>query len=168
MAAGGPRIMPLMMGKQKAAVFPDPVCAHAMRSRPASEIGMACRCTGVGRTYLHRRMLSLSASPRSISAKVETGGGTSRPLVSTGMSSYASKLIPEFWCSSNGAGSAAAAASESAKGLGSRSHRPGRGLPEPKAEAAGRERRPGAARGGGAEEGRGAEEEERLRRWGGT
>jgi hypothetical protein len=33
-------------------------------------------------------MFSLSAAPRSISAKVETGGGTSRPEVSTGMSSY--------------------------------------------------------------------------------
>jgi hypothetical protein len=30
-----------MIGKQKAAVFPDPVCAQAMRSLPAMEIGMA-------------------------------------------------------------------------------------------------------------------------------
>jgi hypothetical protein len=157
-------MIPLMMGKQKAAVFPDPVWAHAMRSLPAREMGMAWRCTGVGRTYLQRRMLSLSPAPRSISAKVETGGGTSRPLVSTGMSSYASKLIPVFSWSSNGAGSAAAAASDSAKGFGSRSQaRPPRGRPPtPKLRpppGAGRERRPGAARVAG--EGAAAE---RLRR----
>ncbi|WVZ60931.1 hypothetical protein U9M48_010885, partial [Paspalum notatum var. saurae] len=68
--------IPLMIGKQKAAVFPDPVCAQAMRSRPAMEIGMACRCTGVGFTYLHLRMFSFTASPKSISAKVLAGGGT--------------------------------------------------------------------------------------------
>lgn len=33
--------IPDMIGKQNAAVFPDPVCAHAMRSRPAVAMGMA-------------------------------------------------------------------------------------------------------------------------------
>jgi hypothetical protein len=41
LAEGSPFMMPLMMGKQKAEVFPDPVCAHSMRSLPASKIGMA-------------------------------------------------------------------------------------------------------------------------------
>ena len=50
-----PRVrMPWMMGKQNAAVFPDPVCAHAMRSFPAREMGMAYFCTGVGFLNLHR------------------------------------------------------------------------------------------------------------------
>ena len=37
-----------MMGKQKAAVFPDPVCAQAIRSRRARPMGIAYFCTGVG------------------------------------------------------------------------------------------------------------------------
>ncbi|MFS7916106.1 hypothetical protein Hanom_Chr02g00173221 [Helianthus anomalus] len=61
-------------------------------------------------------MFKLSASPKSISAKVLTGGGTLSPLVSTGMSSYASKLIPVFSCSTNGC----SVPSSSPKGLTSR------------------------------------------------
>ncbi len=85
-----------MMGKQKAAVLPDPVCAHAIMSRPPRPMGIAYFCTGVGFVYLQRRMLPISASPRSRSSKVSMCAGTSRPLVSTGMSSYASKLMPVF------------------------------------------------------------------------
>ena len=36
------------IGKAKAAVFPVPVCAPAMRSRPSSTRGIACAWTGVG------------------------------------------------------------------------------------------------------------------------
>jgi hypothetical protein len=34
-------MMPWMMGKQNAAVLPEPVCAQAIKSRRLSEIGMA-------------------------------------------------------------------------------------------------------------------------------
>ena len=61
------RMMPRMMGKEKAAVLPDPVWAQAMRSRPASAIGMACFCTGVGFVYLQRAMLLSSSGPTSMS-----------------------------------------------------------------------------------------------------
>lgn len=37
-----------MMEKQNAAVFPDPVCAQAIRSRRARPMGIAYFCTGVG------------------------------------------------------------------------------------------------------------------------
>ena len=49
---GGPllRIME-MMGNKKAAVFPEPVCAHAIRSLCAIMIGTAYFCTGVGFMY---------------------------------------------------------------------------------------------------------------------
>ncbi|CAN6372732.1 unnamed protein product [Urochloa humidicola] len=96
------------------------------------------------------------------------------------MSSYASKFMPVFWWSSNGAVPSVEVGggrgSELAKGSGSRSHDrgPPRGRPpklpdpaaaDPKVEgpAPGRERRPAEEEGGGVEE----EEEERLRRWGG-
>jgi len=35
------------IGSAKAAVLPVPVCAPAIRSRPASTSGIACSCTGV-------------------------------------------------------------------------------------------------------------------------
>ena len=44
-------MMALMTGSMKAAVLPDPVCAQAARSRPASAMGIAYLCTGVG--FLH-------------------------------------------------------------------------------------------------------------------
>lgn len=84
------------MGKQNAAVLPEPVCAHAIMSRPARPIGMAYFCTGVGLVNLQRRMLAIRPSPRSSCSNVSTCAGTSWPLVSTGMSSYASKLMPVF------------------------------------------------------------------------
>ena len=37
----------LMMGRRKAAVFPDPVCAQAIRSLPAITVGREYLCTGV-------------------------------------------------------------------------------------------------------------------------
>jgi hypothetical protein len=42
-----------MMGQQKAAALPDPVCAQAIRFLPARKIRMACFCTGMGFTYCH-------------------------------------------------------------------------------------------------------------------
>lgn len=54
-----------MMGKQKAAVFPDPVWAQAMRSRPCRQMGMEYRCTGVGLVYLHRFTLPPRLGPKS-------------------------------------------------------------------------------------------------------
>ena len=70
------RRMLVMMGKQKAAVLPDPVWAQAIRSRPARPMGMLYRCTGVGLTYLQRFTLAASAGPRSTSWKVVIGSGT--------------------------------------------------------------------------------------------
>ena len=83
-----------MMGKQNAAVFPEPVCAHAIRSRPASLMGIAYFCTGVGFLNLHRSMFLFTEAPKSMSEKSLMGSGTFSPEVSTGMSSYASKSIP--------------------------------------------------------------------------
>lgn len=44
-AAGAGRLLhlmiPLIIGKQNAAVFPEPVWAHAIKSLPASDIGIA-------------------------------------------------------------------------------------------------------------------------------
>ena len=37
-----------IIGKRKAAVLPEPVCAHAMMSKPAHRMGTAYFCTGVG------------------------------------------------------------------------------------------------------------------------
>ena len=87
-------MIPWMIGKQKAAVLPEPVCAHAIRSRRLSEMGIAYFCTGVGFLNLHRWMLRLMAAPKSMSAKSLMGSGQSCPDVSTGMSSYASKSMP--------------------------------------------------------------------------
>mmetsp|Transcript_10503 Transcript_10503/g.44686 ORF Transcript_10503/g.44686 Transcript_10503/m.44686 type:complete len:252 (+) Transcript_10503:1011-1766(+) len=85
--------MPWMMGKQNAAVFPDPVCAHAIRSLRAMEMGIAYFCTGVGFLNLHRSMFLFTAAPKSMSWNVlmdSSHGGEH----STGMSSYISKSIP--------------------------------------------------------------------------
>ncbi len=49
-------------GIRKAAVFPDPVCAQAIRSRPPRIMGMECFWIGVGRSYPHRQMFSYRSS----------------------------------------------------------------------------------------------------------
>lgn len=59
------RVMLAMMGKQKAAVLPEPVWAHAMRSRPCRQMGMEYFWTGVGLSYLQRLILAFSPGPRS-------------------------------------------------------------------------------------------------------
>lgn len=92
--ATGPRYVLPTVGRRNAAVFPDPVWAQAIKSRPASEIGMACFCTGVGLSYFARRTLFIREGAKSSSANELHPSGTSAPLTSTGMSSYLSKLIP--------------------------------------------------------------------------
>ena len=117
-----------MMGKQNAAVLPEPVCAHAIKSLPARDAGMAYFCTGVGFLNLHLFTFAFTLDPRSRSSKEEIGAGTSRPLVSTGISSYKSKSKPVFSpvkifvASESGSFRAAArsSASCSANGLSSR------------------------------------------------
>ena len=49
---GGPPLQIIeRIGKRKAAVLPEPVCAHAIRSLLPIMIGTACFCTGVGLLY---------------------------------------------------------------------------------------------------------------------
>mmetsp|Transcript_17081 Transcript_17081/g.59917 ORF Transcript_17081/g.59917 Transcript_17081/m.59917 type:complete len:277 (-) Transcript_17081:275-1105(-) len=83
-----------MTGNRKPPVLPDPVCAHAIMSRPARPIGMAYFCTGVGRLKPHSSRLRHSTSPMWSTSNDSMHGGTSSPDVSTGMSSYLSKLMP--------------------------------------------------------------------------
>merc|ERR1719233_195869 len=45
------RVCLLMIGRRKAAVFPEPGRALVIRSLPAIIIGIACFCTGVGILY---------------------------------------------------------------------------------------------------------------------
>ncbi len=45
---GGPDSNRCKMGSMKAAVFPVPVCADPIRSRPSSAMGIASCWTGVG------------------------------------------------------------------------------------------------------------------------
>lgn len=45
------------MGKRKEAVFPEPVCAQAIKSRLLRTMGMLYFWTGVGRSYLADLML---------------------------------------------------------------------------------------------------------------
>ena len=52
------------------AVFPEPVCAHAMRSLFESAMGIAARWTGIGWTNFAARMLFSRTEPRSISLHV--------------------------------------------------------------------------------------------------
>lgn len=108
-----------MIGKQNAAVFPEPVCAHAIRSRPARPIGIEYLCTGVGFVYLHLATLAMRAGPRSTSVNVEIGSGTFSPVASTGMSSYASKLMPVFCWAWNSESTSALARASDSKGFSS-------------------------------------------------
>lgn len=55
------------IGKRKAAVFPDPVCAQAIRSLPAITIGTAYFCTGVGLLYWDNCMEYNGISVHSVS-----------------------------------------------------------------------------------------------------
>ena len=49
LGSGGPlENIRLMIGTKKEAVFPEPVCAHAIRSLFPTTIGIEYFCTGVG------------------------------------------------------------------------------------------------------------------------
>ena len=88
LCAGGGFSIPnslVIIGSRKDAVLPLPVCAHAIRSRPAIEIGTVYFWIGVGFAYPASWMFWFSTSGRLSPAKSAAGGGASRPEVSTGM-----------------------------------------------------------------------------------
>ena len=69
-----------MTGNRKPPVLPDPVCAHAIRSRPAYPMGMEYFCTGVGRVNLDSAMLAIMRSPRISELNSSRGSGQPSPL----------------------------------------------------------------------------------------
>ena len=85
------------MGKRKPPVFPEPVWAHAIRSRPPATMGMEYFWTGVGVAYLAYPMFSRRTGSIGGLVNSVTGSGTPLPEASTGMSAYLSKLIPVPW-----------------------------------------------------------------------
>lgn len=68
------------MGNKKAAVFPEPVWAHAIRSRPEDITGMEHFCIGVGILYPDLFTLSIIISLKSALVKCCIGCGTSLPV----------------------------------------------------------------------------------------
>lgn len=67
----GPELLIIfIIGRTNAAVFPDPVWAHAMMSFPAQMMGRAHFWTGVGSLYPLRAMFRWSWSPRFNCAKL--------------------------------------------------------------------------------------------------
>jgi len=80
-----------IMGKRNAAVFPEPVCAVAIISRPLSTIGIEFFCTGVGLLYPAAIKFLNSWECNPDSSQLLMAGGTSSPEVCTGISSYFSK-----------------------------------------------------------------------------
>mmetsp|Transcript_36027 Transcript_36027/g.91733 ORF Transcript_36027/g.91733 Transcript_36027/m.91733 type:complete len:213 (+) Transcript_36027:753-1391(+) len=110
-AAGSPMVIPTLpvascssiahkIGRRKAHVFPDPVCAQHMASKPESATGMANLWIGVGLLYLHRCTFSHKNVGNwkccHSSSKELTGVICSDPMpdISTGMSSYLLKSMP--------------------------------------------------------------------------
>jgi len=77
-----------MMGRRKAAVFPEPVCAQLIRSRLLPTIGIEYFCTGVGFLYPASLMFLISLSSKRDSGQAVMCAGQSLPEVSTGISSY--------------------------------------------------------------------------------
>ena len=76
--AGAPEVLIWeRMGSRKAAVLPEPVCAHAIRSLLLRTTGMEYFCTGVGRVYLHNSMFEVIISPssKSLNCMQWCGGG---------------------------------------------------------------------------------------------
>lgn len=82
------------IGKRNAAVLPDPVCAHAITSRPAIIMGIACFCIGVGFVYLDFCTFSNKNGRKPDSSKFCIGVGIFSPDTFTSISSNLSKLIP--------------------------------------------------------------------------
>lgn len=71
-----------MMGKVKTMVFPDPVNAIPIISRPLRTAGRPCICMGVGLLMLREWSKSINGVGNRISIKVLIGGGTSMPSTS--------------------------------------------------------------------------------------
>ena len=70
-------------------VFPEPVCAQAIKSLLAKTVGIAYFCTGVGFVYLAFLTLSKTPGARLASSKLLIALGNSPgPVTSTGMLSY--------------------------------------------------------------------------------
>mmetsp|Transcript_142218 Transcript_142218/g.442196 ORF Transcript_142218/g.442196 Transcript_142218/m.442196 type:complete len:319 (-) Transcript_142218:250-1206(-) len=91
------------MGTRKAAVLPLPVWALHMTSLPIIAAGRLYFCTGVGLSYPQRSRFSVSSCGRpnfsQSSLKVSIGSSVPwPPMVSTGMLSYLSKLMPMLTC----------------------------------------------------------------------
>jgi hypothetical protein len=70
----------LIIGIKKAAVFPEPVWAQAIRSRLAKITGMACFWMGVGTVYLDFTIFCLTKSRKLALSNVVMGGGISVPV----------------------------------------------------------------------------------------
>ena len=77
-----------MMGSKKAAVFPDPVCAQAIKSLPAMMMGIAFFCTGVGTLYPDLVTFSINNGLRPAAANWVISLGLFSPVTATGMFSY--------------------------------------------------------------------------------
>ena len=75
------------MGTKKAAVFPDPVCAQAIRSRLARITGIEFFCTGVGVVYCAISIFDWIIGVSATSSKDSMPLGTLLPVASTGISS---------------------------------------------------------------------------------
>ena len=58
-----------MIGNKKAAVFPEPVWAQAIRSLPSIIIGTACFCTGVGLEYWANCEMEKSSPSTNVASK---------------------------------------------------------------------------------------------------
>lgn len=79
---------------RNAAVLPDPVCAHAIKSFLDNATGMPYRCTGVGFLYPQRSILAASAA-YTLSYEKSYTDRTSRGTISTGMLAYMSSEMPD-------------------------------------------------------------------------
>lgn len=83
------------IGSINAAVFPDPVWAHAIRSLLARMIGMAVFWIGVGSLYPDFSIFDNSKSDNPDSRKLNIGAGAELPVTLILMLSYFAKFIPE-------------------------------------------------------------------------
>ena len=75
-------------------VFPEPVWAQAIKSLPASVIGIAYFCIGVGLVNCALLMLVAHCSKIPACSKVSIEGGLSLPVTRTRILSYFSKFKP--------------------------------------------------------------------------
>lgn len=82
------------MGRRNAAVFPEPVSARPMRSRPVSATGIALRWIGVGAVYPSVPQASTRLSERPRSSKLL---GSSAIASSPGATVAASVVSGSGW-----------------------------------------------------------------------